>query len=344
MDELQEKISGESWDAILDFVSYTKNQLKKMLKIFDGKYQQYIFISTASVCINEIGKITEKDVIEYPQWKYAFDKKTAETYLENFHEGKNSWYTIIRPYITYSEKRLPLQFSPLKYYTNINRIKCGKPLPVCEANVHTTFTSDQAFAVGCVGLIMNPSAKNEFFNVTGGRSMSWEEIYHRVYSDISTKEWIVELPQNFINSWEVRGFDKDEILYDKALDRRFDNRKINNAVSEFEKLNDTKFYYDFKHVIEYYNTNSDMQIIDYKWDARIDNMLAKWYRRKGIREYDRSLSIKAYTNRMKFKDRFTYLLYRYDITFLICRAIGKLKKYLYGDGNKGHRADAFFGR
>ena len=94
-------------------------------------------------------------------------------------------------------------------------------------------------------------------------------------------------------------------------------------------MNDTKFYYDFKHVIEYYNTNSDMQIIDYKWDARIDNMLAKWYRRKGIREYDRSLSIKAYTNRMKFKDRFTYLLYRYDTTFLICKAIGKLKKYLY---------------
>lgn len=329
MDELQEKISGKSWDAILDFVSYTKNQLKKILKIFDGKYQQYIFISTASVCINEIGKITEKDVIEYPQWKYAFDKKTAETYLENFHEGKNSWYTIIRPYITYSEKRLPLQFSPLKYYTNINRIKCGKPLPVCEANVHTTFTSDQVFAVGCAGLIMNPSAKNESFNVTGGRSMSWEEIYHRVYSDLSKKEWIVEIPLNFINLWEVCGFDKDEILYDKALDRKFDNRKINNAVSEFEKLNDTKFYYDFKHVIEYYNTNSDMQIIDYKWDARIDNMLAKWYRRKGIREYDRSLSIKAYTNRMKFKDRFTYLLYRYDTTFLICKAIGKLKKYLY---------------
>ncbi len=304
------------------------------LRLLDGKYEQFIFVSTASMCANNRERIKEEDVVENSGWKYIFDKKEAETYLREFHSGKSSWYTIVRPYITYSEKRLPFQFSPLKYYTNINRILCDKPIPVCNMDAHTTFISDYAFAIGCVGLVMNPYSRNEAFNVTSDKSMEWREIYHRVYSAVSTKEFLVELPKEFIMSYQIRGFDKNEVLYDKSIDRRFDNKKISNAVPAFREVNSTCTYYDFKHVIDYYNKNREMQVIDYRWDARIDNMFAKWYRKNGIVEYKDYLSIKAYKNDLRFLDKINYILYRHDATFLICRVMSGVFQRFYSFFNR----------
>lgn len=326
--ELKKKIDGYTWDTIIDFVSYRKTELQRTLTLFSGLYEQFIFISTATVCDNQLGYIKEEDVNDCLKWKYSVDKREAELFLINFHYSSTSWYTIVRPYITYSAKRLPLQFSPLSYYTNINRIKNNKPLPVCNRMAHTSIISDAVFAIGCIGLILNPCAKNEVFNITNSRSAAWDDIYKSVYADLNTKPNVVEVTTEFLLSEKIRGFDKNEILYDKSLNRRFDTSKINSVVPEFKEVNESCSNYDFKNVIKYYSNNIN-QTVDYRWDARIDNMLAKWYKQNGVYIHGGSLSLHSYKNTLSCMDKMNYLLYRYNATYFMCRLLSRLKMKIY---------------
>ena len=42
-------LSGHSFDAVIDFITYLPEQMAQAVRIFSGKMKQYIFISSASV-------------------------------------------------------------------------------------------------------------------------------------------------------------------------------------------------------------------------------------------------------------------------------------------------------
>lgn len=323
-EEIKAKISDYSWDVIIDFVSYTKNQLEKFLHVFDGKYQQYIFISSATVCEMRNGYISEESVDLDPKWKYVIDKLEAERYIKAYHKTKNASYTIVRPYITYSEKRLPLQFSPLEYYTNVNRILNGKPLPLCNQYNTTTMLTSKMFAVGCVGLINNSKAINEEFIIADSRTITWKEVYERIITELQTECRIVDISQEFLEKSYVRGFDKQELLADKIISKVIDNTKICNAVPEFEKALTQSTFCDFSNVISFYQSENATKQVNYKWDARIDNMLSKWYRKNSIQYEWKKLSVWGYKNQLNMKEKLNYVTYRYDIFFIMSKCISKI--------------------
>lgn len=105
----------QEWDCILDFMSYKTEQFVQRVEPFLNSTKQYIFLSSArvydfdKVIDEESDRIidTSHDTRFLCTKDYALEKARQEDVLRK--QGKNNW-TIVRPYKTYSCKRLQLGF------------------------------------------------------------------------------------------------------------------------------------------------------------------------------------------------------------------------------------------
>ena len=110
VDDIVTIVGDREFDVVVDFLTYNPSQLIKMTKILEKmKYKQYIFISSATVFNNGEGNpISENSSIGNDKWDYALNKLKCEEILT---ESKIN-YTIIRPYVTYSNTRITFQIYP----------------------------------------------------------------------------------------------------------------------------------------------------------------------------------------------------------------------------------------
>ena len=102
--------------AIVNFMTYTTEEFSKVVPLLLNATDQYIFLSSCRTFANVDGLLTENspqllDVcndLDYLKTdNYALAKARQERTLIN--TGQKNW-TIVRPYLTYSEQRLQLGF------------------------------------------------------------------------------------------------------------------------------------------------------------------------------------------------------------------------------------------
>ncbi len=122
---------------------------------------------------------------------------------------------------------------------------------------------------------------------------------------------------------------KGVLFGDKGIDRIFDNSKIKSVVKEFSAP--IKFEDGIKETIEYYRNNKDMQEIDYTWDARIDNLIKRYYSSIKKKDYNRKkLTIKSYKNKLTIKNRIQYFIgkheYLYEFLIVLKKIKNKIKR------------------
>lgn len=322
VEQIKKKLKN-SYDAIIDVVSYSEKDLKKNMEIAKGICNQYIFFSTAVVYRTKTGRYNEDDEIGNEAWLYSIDKVKCEKLLEKESKGYGFVWTIIRPYITYGESRIPLQFGPLEYYTIINRAKHGKPIPVYDQEIKCTFTYSKDFAIGLVGLINNSSAFNQAFHITGQYETTWAKSLDSIMKAFQVEYSTVSINRNtFQNTRLMRGLDASEVLGDKSRDMLFNNDKIKKAVPSF--LGNTSFESVLPEIAEFYRDKTH-QKINYAWDARVDCMLS---RIKGLTKKQlRSLRFAPGYDATK-KDKWTYFWNRYELTFFFLRISKKIKSKL----------------
>lgn len=102
------------FDVLIDFMIYNTSEFADRVDLLLSSVGQYIFLSSSRVYADSQTPITENsprllDVYKEEEYlktdKYALSKARQEDILHR--SGKNNW-TVIRPYITYSEIRLQL--------------------------------------------------------------------------------------------------------------------------------------------------------------------------------------------------------------------------------------------
>lgn len=293
--------NNQKYDVVVDFLSRVPSDMDRVYPVFRDKCEQYIFISSSCVYRRADQDFPIKEYSPKPNtnWSYNVEKYETELRLIELSKSSSSYYTIIRPYITYDDERIPLGIAPVyKYHrTIIERIKAGKPWFIWDnGQAITTVTHTSDFAIGVVGLFLNPKAINEDFHITGDFYYTQNEIVKMLFSklnkpyncvSLSTKEILNKLP-NYAQT--LKG--------DRSLNALFDNTKIKSAVSELSFSVD----YDkgLDRILEYWN-NCESYDYDYVFDARIDKMLAS----KGT-----NCKYKGYPNSSK-KSVLTYCLFRY---------------------------------
>ncbi len=274
VEECKKVLSDLFFDVVVDFLTFDKNQLLNTLSIIEKHYKQYIFISSATVYEkkNEKEIISEKTKIGNSKWEYAYKKYECEKEICDYFSNSNAYYTIVRPYVTYNETRIPYPIVPQDSkmeYSIIKRVVDGKAIPTINGGkINTTITNTKDFAVGIVGLFNNEKAYGESFHITSDEPVCWDDVLN-----IMGKYYQKEIKKvNF----SVHDFSKKYPLYkeilegDKGHEMRFNNDKIKNTVKGFSiniSLED-----GIKETLRFYEDNKEFQKVDYYWYGRIDKI------------------------------------------------------------------------
>jgi nucleoside-diphosphate-sugar epimerase len=321
---VNEVIKNHHFDVVVDFLSYKINDLKNSLALLEKKCNQFIFISSACVYrrAEEDGIIKEDSPLINSNWSYSKDKVDCEEYLIGKCSESELKYTIVRPYITYGDTRIPYGIMPSYgwHWTLISRILNNKPVFLWDdGSAICTLTHTSDFAVGLVGLFNNNKAYNEAFHIVGDETISWESLLNLIGKLVNKKPIITKIPSNYVSSKlpHLKGM----LLGDRSLNAVFDNSKIKKVVPEF--ITKTSLNRGVLQTINAYKENNYMKGIDYKWDAQMDKLIDSYlYNTSG--SY-RKLKLIPYF-KITFKEKTTYFLYRYfpRIVILIYEIVMKI--------------------
>lgn len=240
-DELLNTLVKENWDVIVDFMVYKEHEFQaRVHKLLDATFQ-YIFLSSSRVYDNNMEYIKEdsarlldtcKDEEYLATSEYALSKARQEDILKS--SNKQNW-TIIRPYITYSEIRL--QLGTLEKENWLYRALHGRTIVFSEdvKSHFTTLTYGLDVAKGMVALMNRSESLGEAYHITSNNSYKWEELLE-VYLD-AIQEEIGKRPkvlfQN-MSEFSTCNTGKYQIIYDRLYDRKFDNTKVNEFINTSE--------------------------------------------------------------------------------------------------------------
>jgi len=327
--QVNEILKDLYFDVVVDFISYHITDIKNSLSLFKKKCHQLIFISSAVVYrrAKEDGIITEDSPLVNPNWDYSVNKADCERYLISQCAELRLKYTIVRPYITYGNSRIPYGIMPPYgwHWTLIERILNNKPIFIWDqGKTVVTLTHSSDFAKGLVGLFCNPKAYNESLHIVSDESISWKELLNLIGRLIDKKPLITEIPSAYAAA-KLPSF-KGMILGDRSLDAVFDNSKIKSAVPEF--ICTTPMKKGISQSLEYYRDNNFLKGIDYKWDAQMDKLIYEYLKENDPDKLNMyNLKFAKYIEG-SFKDKFLYSIYRYFPKVLI-RMLELAKKILH---------------
>lgn len=233
------QILNQSYDAIVDFMSYTTDEFKERVELFLNSTQQYIFLSSARVYAPSDEPLTEEsprllDVCTDTKYlktdEYALAKARQENILKAHKKGN---YTIVRPSLTYNNNRLQLALSEKEEW--LYRALLGKSIVLPEdiMGIYTSMTwgADVAAIIG--GLVGNEASYSETVHVASPHSFRWSEIleiYQSVLEEKTGKRAkVVFAPSALEMASKLSRY--YQIKYARAVNRKFDSSKVQQLVN-----------------------------------------------------------------------------------------------------------------
>lgn len=290
------------YDAIIDFMVYSTEEFRCRYKLLLEATKQYFYFSSARVYANS-DLLTEDsqrllDSSIHSQYiqsdEYAIAKAKQEDILRN-SDFKN--WTIVRPYITYSDSRLQLGFfeKELWLYRAIKGKTIIFPSDINEKITTLTYGGDVANAI--VELIGKNIAMGNTYQIMQNRAIKWGDVL-KIYMSVLGDN----LKVTYVNDSNALGKvtnRKEQIKYDRLYDRKFDNSKI---CSIDPLMIDAKKPEDGlkECLLRFINNGAKFDKIDWKFEGYADKI---------TKEKTRLKEIKGVKNLLK------YLIARYTSYF-----------------------------
>lgn len=271
---VKEKIKDLEFDVVCDFIGFVKEHVERDYRLFKNKTKQYMYISSASAYHKPAKSyiITEGTSLANPYWQYSRDKIACEEYLMKLYREENFPITIIRPSHTYDERSVPLGVHGKKgSYQVIKRMLEGKPVIIHgDGESLWTMTHNSDFAKGFCGLMGNPHAIGEAFQITCDETLTWNQIYSTIAKVLN-----VEFKPYYVSSRflaDVSNYDfEGGLIGDKAVSVVFDNSKLKKAVPEFKPI--IHFEEGIRKTIENVLSNPSLQVEDKEFDEWCDKII-----------------------------------------------------------------------
>lgn len=279
-DEFLIPLLAQHFDVVVDFMSYNTQKFKSRVEMLLSKVDHLIFLSSARVYADNKGLIREdsdrligvsSDQEYLATDEYALSKGREENILK---ESKYKNWTIVRPYITYSENRL--QLGVLEKEDWLYRALHGRSIVFSEdiASKYTTLTYGYDVAKGIIALINEPKALGQAFHITAKESILWKDVL-AIYLDeiekVTGKRPKVLMTRHAFNL--QLPYRKWQVKYDRLFNRRFDNSKI----SQFTDT--TKFIRTeegLRKCITYFVEHPIYNNINWNVQSAYDKMAGEW--------------------------------------------------------------------
>lgn len=233
---IAEKIKDHKFGVVSDFIAFTVDAVERDYRLFKGKTSQYMFISSASAYHKPAASyiITEGTTLSNPHWEYSRNKIKCEEFLMDKYRTEGFPVTIVRPSHTYDERNVPLGVHGKNgFWQVIKRIRDEKPVIIQgDGTSLWTVTWNADFAVGYTGLMGNPHAIGEAFNITSDETLTWNQIYRTIANVLGKELKAYHVATDFlIACGDKLGFDFEGSLEgDKSVSVVFDNSKLKKIV------------------------------------------------------------------------------------------------------------------
>ena len=270
-ESVEQVLSGRHFDAVVDWIAYTPQDVERDLRLFKDRTDQYVFISSASAYQTPPANlpIRESTPLENSIWEYSRNKIACEELLLNEYRRSQFPFTIIRPSHTYDRAYVPVEGG----YTVIDRMLRGKPVVVHgDGTSIWTLTHSADFAKGLVGLLGNYRAKGEVFHITSDEWLTWNRIYQLLAEAAGVSAQLVHVPSDLIAAYDSRI--GDSILGDKTHSAIFDNSKIKQVVPDF--IATIPFSSGAREIIAWHQANPGSRKVDPAFDELCDRLISNY--------------------------------------------------------------------
>lgn len=274
--EVLRQLGDEHFDAVCEFIGFVPAQIERDIQLFSGRTRQYIFISSASAynkpAANHI--ISEGTTLANPHWEYSRNKIACEELLMKEYRKNGFPVTIVRPSHTYCERGVPLSVhSPKGSWQVLKRMMENKPVIIQgDGSSLWTLTWNEDFARGFIGLIGNPKAIGEAFQIMSDEQLTWTQIYQCVANalDVELKPYYVA--SEFLAQVAPKEYDfEGNLIGDKSVTVMFDCTKLKRAVPGFKAT--TRFDEGVRRCVAYLQAHPELQTEDPKFDEWCDNVI-----------------------------------------------------------------------
>jgi len=271
-------LKGQHFDAVVDWVAFTPEDIEHDLKLFSDNTGQFVFISSASAYQKPPAHyiITEETPLENPFWDYSRDKIAVELRLMQAYREHGFPVTIIRPSLTYGPSQIPLAGASWQHpYTVIDRIRKGKAVIIPgDGTSLWTVTWNGDFAKGLVGLLGRQDALGEAFNITSDEVLTWNQIYLEVGQALGIPMNIVHIASELIAAYDPHA--TGSLIGDKVNSSVFDNSKIKRFVPDFKC--EVPWSEGVRRAIAWHEADPARMSIDEEMNAKWDTILAAYQR------------------------------------------------------------------
>ena len=294
------------WDVIIDFMVYSTEEFKNRLSLLLTSTDQYFFLSSARVyadCL-PLTETSERllEASKDKEYSKSDEYALAKARQENLLIGSNlkNW-TIIRPYITFSEERLQLGVFEKEDW--LYRALKGRSIVFSKdiASKYTTLTYGEDVAKGIATLIGKREALGKFFHIASETPITWDDvlkIYVKVLSangvshNVFWLESMDGLSEVMRNQYQVK--------YDRLYNRVFNSFEIKNAAGP--SFNFSNSEEELIKCIESFLSHPEFKHINWVTQAYMDRITG---------EFTSLSEIEIYKNKTK------YLLFRFFPTSIL---------------------------
>lgn len=273
-DRVSKLIENLQFDVVADFIAFEPAQLERDYRLFKGKTNQFIFISSASAYQTPLSdyRITEGTPLSNPYWEYSRNKIACEDYLMKQYREDGFPITIVRPSHTYDERSIPLGVHGSKGTWQVaKRMLENKPVIIHgDGTSLWTMTHNSDFAKGFIGLMGNIHAIGESVHITSDETVTWNQIYEAIAAALGVKLHAVHVSSEFLAACSQEDY-RGGLLGDKANSVVFDNSKLKRLVPEFVAT--TRFDQGIRQTVEYILAHPEHQPEDKEFDVWCDKVV-----------------------------------------------------------------------
>lgn len=267
-------LSDHRFDAVVDFIAYTPGDIERDLRLFRDKTDQFVFISSASAYQKPPKNylIIEETPLENPFWEYSRNKIACENRLMQAYQEEGFPITIIRPSHTYGPTEIPFGVTSWRHpWTVVDRMKRGQKVIVPgDGTSLWVLTWNNDFAKGLVGLLGNPEAVGEDFQITSDEVLTWDQIHLEAYRALDLEPNLIHIPSDLIASYWPDAV--GSLIGDKSNSVVFDNSKIRSFVPDFNC--EVGWSKGVGRCLAWFDAHPEFQTVDHElnsiWDTIIE--------------------------------------------------------------------------
>ena len=271
-------LDGHHFDAVVDYLAYTVEDIERDLRLFRERTDQFVFISSASAYQKPPRNyiITERTPLENPYWEYSRNKIACEDRLLFAYLEEGFPATIVRPSHTYGVSQIPFAVSSWQHpWTVIDRMKRGQRVIVPgDGTSLWVLTWNADFAKGLVGLLGNKKTIGEAFQITSDEVLTWNQIYLAAYRALDVEPNLIHVPSDLIASYDPQSL--GSLIGDKANSAVFDNSKIKRFVPDYSC--EVDWANGVRRSLEWFEAHPEFQTIDAELNSIWDRIISSYER------------------------------------------------------------------